>query len=110
MGRCLGTAPTSMNAVVRDSTPQRVTPGSPDSLEGRNSVDTYSNGASEEPIGIYAKSRCQWSLDRFGGRTTKLWPFEAAGALGTAAAAKAPRGRVVFQKKSVSWKSLRGAA
>ena len=34
----------------------------------------------------------EWSLDRFEDRTTKLWPFEAAGALGTAAAAKAPRG------------------
>ena len=34
----------------------------------------------------------EWSLDSFGARTTKLWPFEAAGALGTAAAAKAPRG------------------
>ena len=52
----------------------------------------------------------EWSLDKFGPRTTKLWSFEAAGALGTAAAAKAPRGRVVFQNKSVSWKSLRGAA
>ena len=103
MGRCLGSAPSSVSAVVRDSTPQGVTPGSPDSLEGRNSVDTYSNGASEESIGIYAKSR-------IGARTTKLWPFEAAGPLGTAASAKAPRGRVVFQNKSVSWKSLRGAA
>ena len=46
---------------MRDSTPQGVTPGSPDSLEGRNSVSTCSNGASEESIGIYAKSRCQWS-------------------------------------------------
>ena len=61
MGRCLGTAPSSVSAVVRDSTPQGVTPGSPDSLEGRNSVNTCSNGASEESIGIYAKSRCQWS-------------------------------------------------
>ena len=52
----------------------------------------------------------EWSFDRIGDQTTKLWPFEAAGALGTAAAAKAPRGRVVFQNKSVSWKSLRGAA
>ena len=52
----------------------------------------------------------EWSLDRFEDRTKMLWPFEAAGALGTAAAAKAPRGRVVFQNKSVSWKSLRGAA
>ena len=60
MGRCLGTAPSCVSAVVRDSTPQGVTPGSPDSLEGRNSVDTCSNGASEESIGIYAKSRGQW--------------------------------------------------
>ena len=69
MGRCLGTAPSSVNAVVRDSTPQGVTPGSPDSLEGHNSVDTCSNGASDEPIGIYAKSRCQWS-----GRSSDLEP------------------------------------
>ena len=67
MGRCLGTAPSSVSAVVRDSTPQGVTPGSPDSLEGRNSVNTCSNGASKESIGIYAKSRCQWS-----GRSTDL--------------------------------------
>ena len=61
MGRCLGTAPSSVSAVVRDSTPQGVTPRSPDSLEGRNSVNICSNGASEESIGIYAKGRCQWS-------------------------------------------------
>ena len=41
----------------------------PDSLEGRNSVTTCSNGASKESIGIYAKSRCQWS-----GRSTNLKP------------------------------------
>ena len=52
----------------------------------------------------------EWLLDIFEDRMTKLWPFEAAGALGTAAAGRAPRGRVVFQNKSVSWKSLRGAA
>ena len=28
---------------------------------GRNLVNTCPNGASEESIGIYAKSRCQWS-------------------------------------------------
>ena len=50
-----------VSAVVRDSTPQGVTRGSPDSLEGRNLVYYCSNGASEESIGIYAKSRCQWS-------------------------------------------------
>ena len=48
-----------------------------------------------------------WLLDRFGAQIAKIWPFEAAEALGTAAAAKAPRGWVVFQNKSVSWKSLR---
>ena len=69
MERCLGTAPSSASAVVRDSTPQRVTPGSPDSLEGRNSVTTCSNGVSKESIGIYAKSRCQWS-----GRSIELEP------------------------------------
>ena len=46
---------------MRDSTFQGVMPGSPNSLEGRNSVNTCSNGASEESIGIYTKSRCQWS-------------------------------------------------
>ena len=69
MGRCLGTAPTCVSAVVRDSTPQGVTPGSPNSLEGCDSVDTCSNGASKESIGIYAKSRCQRS-----GRLTALEP------------------------------------
>ena len=34
----------------------------------------------------------EWLLDTFGARTTKIWPFEAAGALGTTATAKAPRG------------------
>ena len=46
---------------MRASTAQGVTPWSPEVWEGRNSVNTYSNGASEESIGIYAKSRCQWS-------------------------------------------------
>ena len=35
--------------------------GSPESLKGRNLVNTSPNGASKESIGIYAKSRCQWS-------------------------------------------------
>ena len=34
MGRCLGTAPSRVSAVVRDNTPQGVTPGSPGSLKG----------------------------------------------------------------------------
>ena len=34
----------------------------------------------------------EWSFDRFESQATKLWPFEAAGALGIAAAAKVPRG------------------
>ena len=44
-----------------DNTPQGVTPESPNSLEGRNSVNTCPPKAKEESIGIYAKSRCQWS-------------------------------------------------
>ena len=61
MGRCLGTASSSVSAVVRDNRAQGVTPRSPKAWEGRNQVNTYSNGASEKSIGIYAKSRCQWS-------------------------------------------------
>ena len=34
----------------------------------------------------------EWSLDRFGARTTKIWPLEAARALGTTTAAKASKG------------------
>ena len=34
----------------------------------------------------------EWLLDTFGAQTTKIWPFEAAGALRTVATAKAPRG------------------
>ena len=52
----------------------------------------------------------EWLLNRLRARTTKLWPFEAAGALGTVAAAKAPRGSDGLLNKSVSWKSLKGAA
>ena len=59
MGCYLGTAPITGSVVVRDNTVQGVTPRSPESLEGRNSVNTCVNGASEESIGIYAKSRCQ---------------------------------------------------
>ena len=69
MERCLGTAPSSVSVLVRDSTPQGVTPGSPDSLEGRNSVTTCSNGKRQESMGIYANSRCQWS-----GRSIELEP------------------------------------
>ena len=61
MGRYLGTGPNTRSAVVRDNTVQGVMPRSPESLEGRNLVDTCPNGASEESIGIYAKSRCKWS-------------------------------------------------
>ena len=34
----------------------------------------------------------EWSLDRFRAHAAKIWQFEAVGALGTVAAAKAPRG------------------
>ena len=33
----------------------------------------------------------EWSLDTFEAQTTKIWPFEAAGALGTVTTAKAPK-------------------
>ena len=59
MGCCLGAAPNIESAMVRDSTVQGVMPGSPESLEGRNSVITCPNGESEESIGIYSKSTCQ---------------------------------------------------
>ena len=44
-----------------DSTAQGVMPRSSAAWEGRNSMNTCSNMTSEESIGIYAKSKCQWS-------------------------------------------------
>ena len=38
-----------------------MTPKSPEAWEGHNLVNTCPKGASEEPIDIYAKSRCQWT-------------------------------------------------
>ena len=61
MGRCLGTTPNTRRAVVTDNTVQGVTPMSPESLEGRNPVNICPNGACEESIDTYTKSRCQWS-------------------------------------------------
>ena len=61
MGHCLRVASNTGSVVVRDNTVQGVTPGSPESLEGCNSVNTCPNGASGESIGIYSKSRCPWS-------------------------------------------------
>ena len=61
MGRCLGAAPNTGSAVVSDNTVLGVTPGSPESLEGHNSVNTSPTGASEESIGIYSKIKCQWN-------------------------------------------------
>ena len=61
MGRCLGAVPNTKSVVVRDNTVHGVTLGSLESLEGRNSVNTCPNGASEKSIGIYSNSRCQWS-------------------------------------------------
>ena len=60
MGCCLGIAPNIGIAVVRDNTVHGVTLESPKSLEGRNSVNICPNGANEESIDIYAKSKCQW--------------------------------------------------
>ena len=61
MEYCLETALNTKSVVVRNSTVQRVNPRSPESLEGRNSLITFSNRASKESIGIYTKKRCQWS-------------------------------------------------
>ena len=46
---------------MRDNTAQEVTFRSPEAWEGRNSMNTCPNGASEESIGIYAKNKCQWN-------------------------------------------------
>ena len=61
MGHCLGVASNTGSAVVRDNIVQRMMLESLESLEGRNSMNTCPNGASEGSNGIYAKSRCQWS-------------------------------------------------
>ena len=61
MGHYLGTAPNSVSAMVRDNIAQGVTLGSLEAWEGRNSMNTCSNGASEESIDIYAKNTCEWS-------------------------------------------------
>ena len=61
MERCLGTTPSTGSVVMRDITVHEMTPESPESLKGCNSVNTCLNGASEASIGIYTKSRCQWS-------------------------------------------------
>ena len=52
----------------------------------------------------------EWSLDKKRAQKREMWPFEPAGALGTAATAKAPRGSGGLPKQSVSWKSYRGPA
>ena len=61
MGCYLGTSHSTESAVVRDNIVQGVMPESPESLKGHNSVNTCSNGASEESIDIYSKNRCQWT-------------------------------------------------
>ena len=45
----------------------------------------------------------EWLFDRFGAWTIKIWPFEAAGALGIVAAAKAPRGLGGLPKQKCVW-------
>ena len=47
-------------------------------------------------------------LDTFRARTTKLWPFEAAGALGIAVATKAPRGLGGLPKQKCLGSPLEG--
>ena len=61
MGLCLGTAPSFVSFVMKDSIAQGVTPRNSEAWEGHNSMNTCPNGASGESIDIYAKSRCQWS-------------------------------------------------
>ena len=61
MERCLGTVSSTGSVVVRDSTVQGVMPESLESLGGRNLVNICQNGARKESVGIYTKSRCQWS-------------------------------------------------
>ena len=61
MGHYLGIVSSFVSVVVRDITAQGVTPGSPKAWEGRNSVITCLNGASEASVGIYTENRCQWS-------------------------------------------------
>ena len=48
-----------VEALSRDSAGLGRSPGSPDSSEGHNSLDTCPNGTSEVSIGIYATSRCR---------------------------------------------------
>ena len=57
-----------------DSTSKGMTPGSPEAWEGHNSMNTCSNGVSEESIGISTKSRCQWS-GRLIHVEPKLWRY-----------------------------------
>ena len=93
MACCLGATPSTGSPVMRDITVQVVTLASPESLEGRNLLNTCPNGASEESIGIYAKNRCQWTsrlIKRILER--EIWPFEPTGILGTATEAEAPKG------------------
>ena len=47
--------------MVRDNIVQGVMPRSFESLERHNLVNSCLNGASEESIGMYTKSGCQWS-------------------------------------------------
>ena len=54
-------APSSVSVVVRDNIAQGVTLEGLEAWKRRYSVNTCSNGASEESIGIYAKSKCQWN-------------------------------------------------
>ena len=46
---------------MRDCIVKEVMPGSPESLEGCNSMNICLNGVSEESINSYTKSRCHWS-------------------------------------------------
>ena len=47
----------------------------------------------------------EWSLDRFGAQTTKIWLLKAARALGTMTATKAPKGSGGLPKQKCVWEN-----
>ena len=46
---------------MRDNTAQGLTLETTKAWKGRNCLKTCLNGGSEKSIGIYGKSKCQWS-------------------------------------------------
>ncbi len=83
-------------------------PKSPGRSGGHNYSRTCPNGTTKVSIGIYATSRCRWTahsmdLEPYQGRYGRLKLRDRVGqALGAPTAGR----WVLFQNKSVSWKSL----